>query len=113
MGCPRCRSERIRSAPLPLVGSVLTLVTAKRRYQCADCHWRGWHHRLQRRHGASMGVTLQQAEVPQAPALWFAAAVMTFFLVVTGLLVRGCDTQAPVEAGPETRIDSTCTFFTS
>ena len=48
-GCPRCRAERIKASPLPLIDGAISLFTRTHRYRCSACGWTGRRRRLKRR----------------------------------------------------------------
>jgi hypothetical protein len=98
MGCPKCKSDRLKGAAIPGISLVLSPLVHRRRYHCADCGWTGWKHRLQRRGEASMTVALRQRDGPDARALWFFIAVVAFVLLTTVMLVRSCGSAAPSES---------------
>lgn len=98
-GCPACGSERLKSAPIPIVDSVARLVSGRRRYKCAACGWAGWRRRLRRRHDDVPSLTPRQK--PQSSAVWFFVFVVIFLVASGVLLTRGCasDSSGPIESG--------------
>lgn len=98
-GCPKCGSERLKSAPLVGVDPLVRLVSMKRRYKCAACGWTGWHRRLRRRNNDVPSLTPRQKPQRRAWAFFVFAAL---FLVVSGaMLFRECGTRpsAPIDGG--------------
>jgi hypothetical protein len=91
-GCPRCRSDRLKSAPLPGVDLFVASTTGRHRYRCGDCGWTGWKHRLRRRSGMA-DTGLQRASV-EGRAIWFAGTVLAILVITAILLVRGCEPAA-------------------
>jgi hypothetical protein len=87
-GCPSCRSERLKGAPLPLVSPMADLLFSRRRYRCSDCKWRGWKHRM-RRLGKPTSLIID-TEPPQARATVFFVLLVGLFLTASVMLVRSC-----------------------
>lgn len=88
MGCPRCASDRLKSAQVPLV-SLAMMVIGRHRYRCADCAWTGWKHRLRRRSN-TVGATLQQRQKPKQTELGVFTMVVGTMLVTAVILTRSC-----------------------
>jgi len=84
--CPACGSERVRRAPLLLLAIVEPIV-GRRRYQCGDCAWTGWKHRLRRRSDAP---ALPDRRISIRSAAWFVAAVL-ILIVLSSLLIISCE----------------------
>jgi hypothetical protein len=87
--CPVCGSDRLKSAPVAVIGPLLTLISGRRRYRCADCRWTGWKHRLRRRSDATAsGVQLPQSA--STNAIWFFLMVVGIIVTTSAMLLNGC-----------------------
>lgn len=85
-GCPVCGSHRLARAPFTAVNVVTAPFSSKRRYQCANCDWVGWKHRL-RRAAADKGKRRRR----DRKAVAFAIGALVFLLVATLFLMRNID----------------------
>ncbi|HMD34296.1 MAG TPA: hypothetical protein VKH42_04980 [Vicinamibacterales bacterium] len=95
-GCPDCGSQRLKSAPLPLVGPLLRLVSSKRRYCCGDCRWIGWRHRLARLGGPGLADQVFDAHKVRAREMWYFAVVTVVFVLFLGAMLKQCSDEAPI-----------------
>jgi hypothetical protein len=88
-GCPKCGTDRLKSAPMPGLDAIARFISGKRRYRCAACGWTGWIRRLRRRHHDVPSLAPRQRPQRMAYVLFVFAAV---FLVVSGaMLFRACN----------------------
>jgi len=90
-GCPSCGADRLKSAPVMALESLVRLVSEKRRYRCAGCGWTGWRRRLIRRKRDVPSLNQKRTATP--PAVIFFIFVVAFLLVSGVFLVRGCSTR--------------------
>lgn len=90
-GCPSCGSQRLKGAPLPLVGPVAERLFSRRRYRCTECAWRGWKHRMRR---LGKPTSLIETDSPRARATWFFVLLVGLLLTASILLVRSCEPPA-------------------
>jgi hypothetical protein len=88
--CLTCGSDRLKSAPLPVITALVSAVIHRRRYRCADCGRTAWKHRLRRR-SDSLASSLTQRETPEARAWWFFIVTVGMLVVASVLLVRDCE----------------------
>lgn len=91
-GCPRCGTDRLRSAPVPMLG-LSTRPDGRRRYRCTSCGWVGWKHRLQRRRLDGRAVT--QKRVPLNRAMLWTLIIVVFALWSGGALAKSCVASRP------------------
>src|SRR5213593_3129218 len=94
-GCPHCGSERLKSAPLPLVSTFVRLASHKRRYRCSACAWTGWRHRLQRQSGPGLADQMLDAHEPRTNEVWYFVVVTVTFVVFLGVVMKQCADEAP------------------
>lgn len=73
--------------PLPLIDGAAKWIGARRRYQCTQCGWAGWHHRLRRR---SDSVAVQARSSGNARPLAALAIAVGLLLISGALLSRAC-----------------------
>lgn len=96
-GCPRCKADRIKAAPVSVVSPVVNLVSERRRYRCAECGWAGWRRRLRRREQAAH----QSSRRSGTPF----RARMFFWLLIAAILSSGafayqsCEFERPASPG--------------
>jgi hypothetical protein len=89
----------LRSRPIPLVDGAAKWIGARRRYQCTQCGWAGWHHRLRRR---SDSVAVQARSAGNARSLAALAIAVGLLLISGSLLSRACAegrVAQPVDGG--------------
>ena len=98
-GCPRCRAERIKASPLPLIDGAISLFTRTHRYRCSACGWTGRRRRLKRRQHSQPSLAPRTA--PEKRAVVFFVFVIGFLLITGGLLMRSCNQspRAPIDGG--------------
>ena len=94
-GCPECGSQRLKSAPLPLVSTLARVASVKRRYRCSDCEWTGWRHRLQRMGGASRADEIFNGHEVQHREVWYFVFVTVAFVLFLGVVMKQCADEAP------------------
>ena len=94
-GCPKCGSQRLKSAPLPLVSTLARVASVKRRYRCSDCEWTGWRHRLQRMGGASRADQIFDGHEVQHREVWYFVFVTVAFVLFLGIVMKQCADEAP------------------
>jgi hypothetical protein len=94
-GCPKCGSDILRSAPLPIVGPLVKPFVEKRRYRCRQCDWTGWRHRLHRRNSAlpSSG----GSRSVDRRAIWFFIVVVLFIVATAIMLIRMWSANLPYD----------------
>lgn len=92
-GCPKCGADRLKSAPFPVVDTLVTLVSLRRRYRCSACGWAGRRHRLKRRNQELSSLTPQT--VPAKRAIWLFLVVVAFLIVSGTMAMRGCRFEVP------------------
>ena len=92
-GCYKCGSDRLKGAPLPVVGTLAGALTRRRRYRCSGCGWAGWRHPLRRRSGA--GVPLVAKRTPDRPAITFFTIFAGALVTATLMLATSCEPAAP------------------
>lgn len=96
-GCPACRSIRLRSAPIPVIGILAAPLLPRRRYQCADCRWTGWKHRLRRR-SEIQALRSHRGLEDGARATSFLIVSVLVLLVISAVLIASCGTNRPDDA---------------
>jgi hypothetical protein len=92
--CPRCGTEGLARAPLPIVHIVLRWISLKRRYRCTKCHRVVWRHRMLRRTGAANDDTFDP-DTPPTKELLFFTALAVAFVVYLGVVMKECADEAP------------------
>jgi|SRR5579862_1436679 len=95
VGCPHCASPRLRSAPLPVVSTIVRIASHKRRYRCSECHWTGYRHRLERGEGLSTDEIFNGHEVHRK-AVWYFVIVTIAFVLFLGTVMKQCADEAPI-----------------
>ena len=93
-GCPCCGAARLKSAPLPVVSSLVAVASYKRRYRCSDCDWTGWRHRLQRRGGPSMADQVFDGHEVHAKEIVYFIVVSMTFVIFLGVVMKNCADEA-------------------
>jgi hypothetical protein len=89
--CNHRAGAHLESAPPIVVGSLVYLLTRRRRYSCSVCGEIIWSRRLRRRSNSRSNPSRRAGK--DVKAFGFAAAILLALIFLTMLAVRNCDSR--------------------